>query len=109
MEIENYTEEVHNINEFIIPEMIQDACWWYNNFNGFEMEMYAILEYGDKEMPEFILQYLKENFEERQNKLLERFENGGRDNPYEEYIQDELNYMTKDKVNEQNPTRDIFE
>ena len=88
----------------------QDAVWWYEKFGGFEYEVYALLEYGDNEVPKEITEYLKQSFQSRQDKLLEKFSNGGRTDPFEEELQmDDFLYITKDKVNELHPTRDIFE
>lgn len=82
-----YTETIR-LDEILMPEPVQEADWWYNNFPGFDPEVYMLMEnwslkeQSDKETSELA----KFCLGQRQNQLLRKFERGGRKRPYVEFV-----------------------
>jgi len=97
-----FTTEYHLIDEFLPPEPVQDAYWWWERFKGFDEEVYMILE-NDKinEDEKALLSML---LKQRQRKLLKKWENGGRDDPHDEELRmEDFNYLTLDLLTKCHP------
>lgn len=62
-----YITEYHLIDEFLPPEPVQDAYWWWSRFGGFD-EMYMILENDKISVEESAI--LSMLLKQRQEKLL---------------------------------------
>jgi hypothetical protein len=81
VDVERFNEII-TLNDIIMPDdrfmgsATTDANWWYEQFPGFESEVYLLLETDD--VSEEQMQYLITSFEERQQELVDAFEKGGR-------------------------------
>lgn len=98
-------DEVIAKEDLLPSEVKHDAMWWFNMFDGFDTEIYVLFEYlcylekhKEEQVDSEFISYLRTKLTEKQNKLINAFEVGGRQDPYDEDVSfDDFIYLTSKK------------